>query len=190
MKGSKLVKKKTLRYPQAKAEERLSFIQEIQHYENCNQPIVYIDESGFRQSDYRHYGYATKGTPCIDTYNWQQNKQTNAIGAIYQNQLFAVGLYDCSINSDIFHHWVEHILLSELPVASIIVMDNATFHKRKDTQELIEKAGYHILWLPTYSPDLNPIEKMWAWLKCKRREWRIKCIDTLFFYFMWICNNY
>lgn len=154
MKGSKLVKKKTLRYPQAKAEERLSFIQEIQHYENCNQPIVYIDESGFRQSDYRHYGYATKGTPCIDTYNWQQNKQTNAIGAIYQNQLFAVGLYDCSINSDIFHHWVEHILLSELPVASIIVMDNATFHKRKDTQELIEKAGYHILWLPTYSPDL------------------------------------
>lgn len=157
-------------------------------YHNFNQPIVYIDESGFKQSTYRPYGYSPKGTPCIDEYNWQPNKQTNAIGAIYNHQLFAVGLYDCSINSDIFYHWVKTILLPQLPTASVIVMDNAKFHKRKDIQELIEQAGHEICWLPTYSPDLNLIEKYWAWIKNMRQDWRMKCIDTLFFYFMWICG--
>lgn len=54
---------------------------------------------------------------------------TNAIGAIHNDQLFSVGLYDCSINSNIFHHWVKTLLLPELPQNSVIVMDNATFHK-------------------------------------------------------------
>ena len=60
-------------------------------------------------------------------------------------------------------------------------MDNATFHKRLDIQELINDAGHCILWLPPYSPDLNPIEKAWAWIKRKRKDWRLQCIDTLFF---------
>lgn len=69
-------------------------------------------------------------------------------------------------------------------------MDNATFHKRKDTQQLIEENGHIILWLPPYSPDLNPIEKTWAWIKKKRKEWRIDCIDALFFYFMLLCSDF
>nr|WP_143143332.1 transposase [Suttonella ornithocola] len=44
-------------------------------------------------------------------------------------------------------------------------MDNAAFHKRSDVQAIIEEHGHEILWLPPYSPDLNPIEKMWAWIK-------------------------
>lgn len=44
-------------------------------------------------------------------------------------------------------------------------MDNATFHKRSDTQKILESRSYH-LWLPPYGPDLNPIEKIWARLKC------------------------
>ena len=115
---------------------------------------------------------------------------TNAIGAIYKQQLFAVGLYDCSINGDVFHHWVENILIPELPCESVIVMDNATFHKRQDTQESIKNAGHSILYLPPYSPNFNLIEQTWAWLKQKRKEWRLDCIDSLFFYFMWICDSF
>lgn len=69
-------------------------------------------------------------------------------------------------------------------------MDNATFHKRKDTQQIIEESGHTILWLPPYSPDLNPIEQTWAWIKKKRKEWRLDCIDTLFFYFMLLCGDF
>ncbi len=69
-------------------------------------------------------------------------------------------------------------------------MDNAGFHKTDDTLDLIEEAGHAILWLPSYSPDLNPIEKMWAWIKKKRQDWRLDDIDKLFYYFMLICNNF
>lgn len=126
----------------------------------------------------------------MGSYNWQLKNQTNAIGAIYNNQLFAVGLYDYSINSDIFYGWVEQLLLPNLPTNSVIVMGNATFHKRQDIQELIEQAGHDILYLPPYSPDLNPIEPKWAWIKGLRKSWQMDCVDRLFFLVLWICGGY
>ena len=74
----------------------------------------------------------------------------------------AVILFQFFDYSDVFHCWVEELLLTQLPENSVIIMDNASFHKRQDTQELIADAGHHILWLPPYSPDLNPIEKIWT----------------------------
>ena len=68
-------------------------------------------------------------------------------------------------------------------------MDNATFHKRVDTQALLEQQGHKILWLPAYSPDLNPIEHMWAWVKRKRKEWLIDSVDELFRVFFESCMN-
>ena len=93
------------------------------------------------------------------------------------------------MNSDVFYFWVKEFLIPELPKQSIVVMDNATFHKRSDTQELLEQHGHHILWLPPYSPDLNPIEKMWAWVKKKRKEWLVDSIDMLFKLFFQICMS-
>ncbi|WP_249023982.1 transposase, partial [Suttonella ornithocola] len=63
---------------------------------------------------------------------------------------------------------------------------STNFHKRSDIQAIIEEHGHEIVWLPPYSPDLNPIEKMWAWIKQIRKEWRMDCIDTLCFYLLWI----
>ena len=181
-------KKKTLNHPKADKQKRVEFLNQLKQFEATARPIIYIDESGFKSHDYRPYGYAKKGEKCFGKYNWQLKNKTNAIGAIHDNELFAVGLYDCSINSDIFHSWVEQLLLVEIPSNSVIVMDNATFHKRQETKELIEDAGHTILWLPPYSPDLNPIEKAWAWVKQKRKEWQLNCVDTLFFYLLWICG--
>ncbi|MDA1587403.1 transposase, partial [Bacillus cereus group sp. TH230-1LC] len=63
------------------------------------------------------------------------------------------------------------------------------FHKRADIQELLEQQGHKILWLPAYSPDLNPIEHMWAWVKRKRKEWLIDSVDELFRVFFESCMN-
>lgn len=177
-------------HPQADETKRTNFLEQLKAYEQDNRAIIHLDESGFKSHDYRPYAYAPKGHKCHDTYNWQLKNMTNAIGAIHNGQLFSVGLYDCSINSNIFHHWVNTLLLPQLPKNSVIVMDNATFHKRQDIQSLIEDGGHTILWLPPYSPDLNPIEHTWAWVKQKRMDWRIDCIDSLFFYFIWICAIY
>ncbi len=63
------------------------------------------------------------------------------------------------------------------------------FIKRADIQELLEQQGHKILWLPAYSPDLNPIEQMWAWVKRKRKEWLIDSVDELFRVFFESCMN-
>ena len=61
-------------------------------------------------------------------------------------------------------------LIPKLPEKAVIVMDNATFHKRQDTQFAILKAGHTLEYLPPYSPDLNPIEQKWAQAKAIRRR--------------------
>ncbi|WP_431605379.1 transposase [Acinetobacter johnsonii] len=54
---------------------------------------------------------------------------------------------------------------------------------------ILEQQGHKILWLPAYSPDLNPIEHMWAWVKRKRKEWLIDSVDELFRVFFESCMN-
>jgi transposase len=68
-------------------------------------------------------------------------------------------------NADVFNTWLEKVLLPTLPKGTTVIMDNATFHKSIKTKKLIEKFGCHLLFLPTYSPDLNPIEHWWHKIK-------------------------
>ncbi|MGG2143899.1 transposase [Symbiopectobacterium sp. RP] len=58
------------------------------------------------------------------------------------NRLFAIGLFDININSDVFYSWVTQVLIPVLPKNSVIVMDNATFHKKHNIQQVIIDAGY------------------------------------------------
>ncbi|NQY81977.1 MAG: transposase, partial [Alphaproteobacteria bacterium] len=66
-------------------------------------------------------------------------------------------LFAGNINSDTFHAWMTQELIPKLPPHRVMVMDNATFHKRKDTQSAILNAGHTLEYLPPHSPDLNPI---------------------------------
>lgn len=127
----------------------------------------------------RTHGYSTRGQRCLGVQNWQAKGRTNVIGALLGTTLIAVGLFFCSINSDVFYTWVTQLLLPALPKHCVIVMDNASFHKRQDIQQAIRNAGHLLEYLPPYSPDLNPIEHKWAQAKSKRRA--INCdIDRLF----------
>ncbi|MBL3285265.1 IS630 family transposase domain protein [Rickettsiales endosymbiont of Paramecium tredecaurelia] len=62
--------------------------------------------------------------------------------------------------------WVENVLIKELKSGKVVMMDNASFYKSKKTKELIESVNCRIIFLPPYSPDLNPIGKFWANMKC------------------------
>ena len=66
------------------------------------------------------------------------------------------------MDTAVFIAWTEPILLPNIPEKSAIVMDNATFHQGQDMQNMIEDSGYTLLYLPPYSPDLNPSETTWA----------------------------
>jgi transposase len=118
----------------------------------------------------RENGYSPIGERCYATKDWHARGRINAIGAITDFKLFNVGLFDCTIDSDVFYAWVTQELLPNTPKNAVIVMDNATFHKRDDTLLEIQQNGYTLEFLPPYSPDLNPIEKKWAQVKSIRRK--------------------
>jgi hypothetical protein len=80
-------------------------------------------------------------------------------------KILAPMTYKGTCNAQLFEKWIEKILLPELKKGQIIIMDNATFHKSERTKILIESAGCHLLFLPPYSPDFNPIEMFWARFK-------------------------
>lgn len=69
------------------------------------------------------------------------------------------------MNNSLFEFWFEKHLLPSLPPGAVIVMDNASFHRKAQLICLAQKYGFRLIFLPPYSPELNPIEKFWAWLK-------------------------
>ena len=87
-----------------------------------------------------------------------------------QKSLKALMEFNGYTDTSIFSHWVEHFLCSVISKGDVVIMDNASFHKNHRIQELIEAKGARLLFLPTYSPDLNPIEKCWANFKRALRK--------------------
>jgi transposase len=140
-----------------------------QHKEEAR-PLVYLDESGFAHDMPRLHGYAIKGQRCFGTHDWGAKGRTNVIGALLLVVLLTVSLFKTNVNTEIFTSWVVEDLIPKLPPKSVIIMDNASFHKGQAMKKAIEDAGHTLLYLPPYSPDLNPIEKKWSQAKAIRRR--------------------
>ena len=104
---------------------------------------------------------------------------TNAIGALLDKVLLTVSLFDQNVNTEVFNSWIDKDLIPNLPKGSVVVMDNASFHKSPKMRDQIKLAGHTLEYLPPYSPDLNPIEHKWAQAKSIRRK-HLCDIDSLF----------
>ena len=127
----------------------------------------------------RTHGYSGKGERCYAQKDWHARGRVNAIGAIVGFAFLTVCLFGCNISSDVFHAWTKDDLLPKINSRSVIVMDNAAFHKRQDIVQAIMDAGHIPLFLPPYSPDLNPIERKWAEVKARRKRERCR-VEELF----------
>lgn len=78
--------------------------------------------------------------------------------------------FEGTCDTDLFNTWLKQVLIPNLIPGQVLILDNASFHKSIESRKLVEAAGCKILFLPPYSPDLNPIEKFWANMKAKVRE--------------------
>jgi transposase len=138
-----------------------------------------LDESGFVQDMPRLRGYAPIGQRCYGVHDWKAYGRTNAIGALIGTRLITVGLFQSNVNALVFKSWLAQDLLPKVPPRCIIIMDNAAFHKTSAVKHLIENAWHTLDYLPPYSPDLNPIEKIGTLAKSIRRTFQYN-IDELF----------
>ena len=132
--------------------------------------LVYVDETGIDQCLYREYARAPRGQKIEATISGRKFKRTNIVAGIRQGEWVAPLEYTGTTDSVLFEFWFEHYLLKELSQGSVIILDNASFHRKTILPDLALKHGSTILFLPPYSPNLNPIEFRWACLKRKLRE--------------------
>ena len=132
--------------------------------------LVYLDESGFEPTTHRTFGWACRGHRVAGERNGKTRPRTSLIAGKCGQRLLAPVLFEGTTNAEWFNVWLEQHLFKELAPQSILIMDNAAFHKTAHTRELIQQAGHTLLFLPPYSPDYNPIEQDFATLK-KRRQY-------------------
>ena len=95
------------------------------------------------------------------------------------DKIVAPFLYDGTMHGEMFDVWFEEQLLAETPEDTVIIMDNASFHRKKRLFEIAGRHNRRLIFLPPYSPELNPIEHFWSWLKRTVIE-TLAYSDTLF----------
>lgn len=127
--------------------------------------LVFIDESGAKTNMTRLYGRAKEGHRAVDNTPSGHWCTTTMISSVRLDGSTACMAVDGATTKDIFKAYVLHILLPTLKTGDIVVLDNLSAHKDQDVQNLIESVGAELWFLPPYSPDLNPIEKMWSKIK-------------------------
>ena len=144
--------------------------------------IAYVDETGIDTCLYREYGWSERGTPLMGIVVGHKFQRTGIVAAQMGRAILAPLAYDGTMDSLLFETWFENYLLPALPEKTVIVMDNASFHRKSKLFGLTEKSGHLLIFLPPYSPELNPIENFWSWLKrhlCKTLPLHLSLDDAL-----------
>jgi transposase len=131
---------------------------------------VYVDECGLDESIQRNYARAPIGQKVLEDISGNRTARTSIIAGLNQKNILAPWHFSGHCNTEVILTWVKNELLPSLSVGLTVIWDNATFHQSAQIKALIEGVGCKLIFLPPYSPDLNPIEHYWAKLKaCIRR---------------------
>jgi transposase len=101
------------------------------------------------------------------------------LGALSHTGMLAVMTVEAATDREVFLTYLEEVLCPKLRPGNVVVMDNLSSHKVAGVRERIEQTGATLLYLPPYSPDLNPIEKAWSKLKQKLRAVKARSVEAL-----------
>jgi len=140
---------------------------------------VFIDESGVNTKMTRAYGRCPIGQRLVCKTPWGHWKTNTFICGLRYDGLVAPWLLDGPMNGDAFRVYIQRVLAPTLSPGDIVVMDNLATHKVHGIRQAIEARGAVLLYLPPYSPDLNPIELVFAKLKGSLRRAAERTVDGL-----------
>ncbi|XVN41544.1 MAG: IS630 family transposase [Rickettsia endosymbiont of Argas persicus] len=160
--------KKTYLHPKRDIGLRNEFIEKLKTI--AKQDLVFIDESGIEDNSCRERVWSLIGQRCYGEKVYQHKSRISIIAGLCHKEIIALVIFEGNCNKDIFETYVQDILIKELKFGQIVVMDNINFHKSNKVKEFIESVGCSILFLSTYSPDLNPIEHYWFKIKNEIRK--------------------
>jgi transposase len=141
--------------------------------------LVFLDEAGSHIAMTRDYGRAPRGERVQGSVPRNRGEVTTMIGALDVRGMRAMMTVDGGTDADVFEVFIEQVLARKLRPDDIVVLDNVGAHKPERIKQLIEAAGARLLFLPPYSPDLNPIELGWSKLKAALKDFGARTRDAL-----------
>jgi len=152
----------------------MDFIDAVEEIDPNN--LIFIDESGSHLGMTSDYARAEGGERAKMPKPFDIGEKFSIIGAICLTGIVAMMYISSSVNGSIFKTYIKKILIPKLHRGQFVIFDNVNFHKSKELIAMIESTGARVVFLPPYSPDLSPIEKMWSKIKeiLKRKKPRSK----------------
>ena len=141
--------------------------------------LVFIDETWTSTSMTRGYGRAPRGQRCIASAPHGHWESTTFVAGLRHQQLTAPMVADGPMDGELFLAYVRQFLCPTLRPGDIVILDNLSTHKVAGVRGAIAAAGATMLYLPPYSPDLNPIEKLFAKLKALLRKAAKRSVEAL-----------
>ncbi len=141
--------------------------------------LVFIDETWAKTNMTRTHGRCARGQRLVDKVPHGHWKTLTFLAALRCDRIDAPFVLDGPINGEWFLAYVEHVLVPTLSPGDVVVLDNLGSHKSKAVRRAIRNAGAHLFFLPPYSPDLNPIEQVFAKLKALLRKAAARTRDAL-----------
>ncbi len=156
---------------------REAFVAELRTI--ASEDLIYLDESGVSTQMTRLYARAPRGQRVHATVPGGNWKMLTILGAMDHNGMLAAMTVEAATDSDVFFAYLENVLCPKLRPGHVVVMDNLSVHKVDGVRQRIEATGARVLYLPPYSPDLNPIEKLWSKLKQGLQNAAARTADAL-----------
>ena len=173
--------KKSIHATERDTEENLRkreiFVEAIRH--TAPEDLIYLDESGVSTQMTRLYARAPRGVRVHAGVPGGHWKMLTVVGAMDHNGMLATMTVEAATDREVFLAYLDHVLCPKLRAGHVVVMDNLSTHKVQGVRERIEACGASLLYLPPYSPDLNPIEKAWFKLKQALRAIAARTADQL-----------
>ena len=141
--------------------------------------LVFLDESGVNIDMARRYGRGKGGRRVVDHAPLNTPQSTTILSSVRLDGEVAFTIFQGGTTGDKFLTYLKDVLIPTLHPGDIVVMDNLRTHHIQAVGELLHGAGAEVLYLPPYSPDLNPIEKLWSKVKAILRKLRVRSPDAL-----------
>ena len=141
--------------------------------------LVFLDESGCNTDMTRRYAYSLGGSRAVDSAPLSKPKNTTILSSIQLDGTLHYTTFSGGTTVERFKQYLKTDLLPHLNGDSVLVMDNMKSHHAKAVKNLLDSSGVRYVYLPPYSPDLNPIEKLWSKVKSLLRKFKARTLDAL-----------
>jgi transposase len=179
--GWSFISKKTLH---ASEQDRPDVVEQRQAWREKTaqtdlQRLVFLDETGAKTNMTRLRGRAPGGQRLVDAAPAGHWATTTLLSSVRLDGATAAMVIDGATDAEVFLEYTRQVLTPTLRAGDIVVMDNLSPHKMPAVIAAIESCGARVWFLPPYSPDLNPIEKMWSKVKAFLRKAKARTLDAL-----------